>query len=100
MGSGAATGFRGAPLSVFLMTIRFLKSVAGPRASFRAGQVVRVARLPKGWEAWLQAGVLTLEPEDAHEAAVVSVEAAEAAVKPRRTRKKAGAVDGRAQLAE
>lgn len=79
------------------MTIRFLKSVAGARASFRVGQVVHVPRLPRGWAEWLRRGIITCEREADDETAVVDAPA-EVAVRPRRSRKKV-LLDGAASVA-
>lgn len=79
MGGDCVRNGRGAASGVSLMVcITFLKAVASERASFRTGAVVRVPRLPAGWDRWLQAGVIRVESEDATETAVAPAGAFEA----------------------
>jgi hypothetical protein len=69
------------------MQIQFRQSVADDRGSFTAGQVVSVKRLPRGWQQWLEAGVIRLLPEDATETAVRPEEPDQAVIPTQRTRR-------------
>lgn len=51
------------------MQIRFLHDVPAERGVFRAGRIVTVQKLPKGWDQWLQAGLIQIHRTDETETA-------------------------------
>lgn len=51
------------------MKIRFVKEVATDHGVIRAGRLVTVRKLPKGWDQWLRAGLIQIQPSDETETA-------------------------------
>lgn len=70
------------------MRIQFRQSIASDTGSFALGQIVAVPRLPRGWEQWLQQGVIRLLRDPADESAVTPQEPEKAVVEARRGRRR------------
>jgi hypothetical protein len=69
------------------MQIRFKQSVASDTCAFRAGHILSLPKLPRGWDAWLRGGVIELLPDADERAELPALE--ETAVRPVGRRRRA-----------